>query len=120
MSLLAQITFLEDLAGQARVLAATGFIAAVFCFGVLFIYSRTFASAKRRRAVRRGEAPVVAPAPIAVPHLEVPVPADSSLAPTARPVSVHELLRNPATQRAAFIVAEVLAPPSALRRFSRG
>ncbi|MDR2844926.1 MAG: hypothetical protein LBV28_02405 [Puniceicoccales bacterium] len=118
MSFLAQTTLLEDLAGQARLLTAAGFAAAMLCFGTLFLYGK-FATGKksRRAAVRRAtppaEATAIAPPPVA------PAPAPATPAPVALtpdPADIRALLHNPATRRAAFIAAEVLAPPPALRR----
>jgi hypothetical protein len=118
MSLLAQVALLEDLAGQARTLAATGFAAAVLCFGTLFIYGK-FAAAKKpnRTAARRTTSPAAAPLPspsVPAPEIfaSIAVPAASNPCPT----DVRALLRNPATRRAAFIAAEIRAPPPALRR----
>jgi hypothetical protein len=119
MSLLAQGTLLEDLAGQARILAATGFAAAVLCFGTLFIYGKFTSTRKpRRTAARRAVAPVAVPVaplvPVSAP--EIPAPAAVPVASAPCPTDVRSLLRNPATRRAAFIAAEILAPPPALRR----
>jgi hypothetical protein len=58
---------------------------------------------------------VLPTAPAPVPEIPAPATVPGALAATG-PMGIRALLRNPATRRAAFIAAEVLAPPPALRR----